>query len=57
MLEFIRTKIVFKNYELSIYSLSDTTDWIIPEYIPDEVVFPPIFKRTLGRAKMKNREK
>lgn len=52
-----KSKTVLKTYEVSIYSLPDRKNWVIPEHILADLVLPPIFKRPPGRLKKKSRDK
>ncbi|XP_060195487.1 uncharacterized protein LOC132624778 [Lycium barbarum] len=44
---------VMKTYDVPIYSLPDQSEWNVPVYISDEVVFPPRYMRPPGRPKKK----
>ncbi|XP_060178121.1 uncharacterized protein LOC132608065 [Lycium barbarum] len=44
---------VMKTYDIPVYPLPDESEWKIPGYILEEVVFPPRYKRPPGRPKKK----
>ncbi|XP_059309757.1 uncharacterized protein LOC132060870 [Lycium ferocissimum] len=44
---------VMKTYDIPVYPLPDESEWKIPQYILEEVVFPPRYKRPPGRPKKK----
>ncbi|XP_047259660.1 uncharacterized protein LOC107853605, partial [Capsicum annuum] len=55
--DFFKPKTVLKTYDVPIYPLLHSDDWIIPESILDEIVLPPKFKRLPGRPAKKDHRK
>ncbi|XP_055824311.1 uncharacterized protein LOC129892787 [Solanum dulcamara] len=48
-----KPKIVLKIYEMPIYFLPNIKEWVIVEYILDNEVLPPNFRRRAGRPRKK----
>ncbi|XP_060182537.1 uncharacterized protein LOC132612248 [Lycium barbarum] len=48
------TEYVHTTYDILVYPLPDKSEWKIPGYILEEVVFPPRYKRPPGRPKKKH---
>ena len=55
--DLFKPKTVLKTYDVPIYSLPHSNDWIIPESVLGEIVLPPKFKRPPGRPAKKDRGK
>ncbi|XP_047258951.1 uncharacterized protein LOC107851978 [Capsicum annuum] len=49
--ELYRPNTIVKTYELPIVTMLDMKDWNIPQFVDDEEVLPPKYKRPLGRPK------
>ncbi|XP_055824600.1 uncharacterized protein LOC129893130 [Solanum dulcamara] len=52
-----KSETFLKIYELPIYPLPDIKDWVVPEYILDDVVLPPPFRIQPDRPRKKTRAK
>ncbi|KAM3215972.1 hypothetical protein P3L10_025412 [Capsicum annuum] len=55
--DLFKPKTVLKTYDVPIYLLPRSDDWIISESIVDEIVLPPKFKRPPERPAKKDRGK
>ncbi|KAG5599959.1 hypothetical protein H5410_031329 [Solanum commersonii] len=54
--DYYKSDALAKTYEVTMVPMPNKEDWSVPDYVLDEIVLPPRYKRLVGRPKKRRKK-